>query len=220
MLSKNQKISLVVIAVVVIGLYVFFNKQMVSNTQNPSGKVATTTSITGDYKIEAVPMSNSGLPQPMPDLNRPVKVSGSTSVSADALVRATEGILLMQSKLKQDPKNVMAWLDLGIYQKMAGDYEGAKISWEYVTKLAPDDFIAYGNLGNLYGYFLSDKVKAESYYKLAISKNQKQANLYIQLSEIYQYMFKDLSKAKAVIEDGLKQLPQDENLLKAKASFT
>lgn len=230
-LTKTHKIIISVIAVaILLGVYIYFDRKSrseVNNSADYTNKVSTTTSGAqinvqgnGGYKIEQVPVTEGqGVPQPVPDLNRPITPEGSAKVSPEAVVRATENIPALQAQLKKNPSDFSSWLNLGIYQKMAGDYAGAVLSWQYAGKLAPTSYIPPGNLGDLYSYFLKDNIKAEMYYKQAISKGPTQTNLYLQLAEVYQYLFKDLDKARAIIDQGLSKIPNDTNLLQIKASL-
>jgi tetratricopeptide (TPR) repeat protein len=144
---------------------------------------------------------------------------GGAKVSTEAIVLATEHIVSLQSRLKKDPSDFPAWLDLGMYQKMAGDYQGTVISWTYAGRLAPTDYISQGNLGNLYAYFLKDNAKAEMYYKKAIANNGVQAYLYVQLAEVYRDLFKDSAKALAIVNQGLVKIPNNGSLLEVKATL-
>ncbi len=246
-ITKIHKIILSMLAVLILlAIYIVFDKNSQNNqslntatNQNSStttaeltplsAPITTAGSITttkgGKYTIEQVPikeqvsLNETKVPQPIPDLNRPVVGVGSVAVSSDAIVRATEKILEMQSRLKKNPSDLAAWVDLGIYQKMAGDYQGVVISWTYATKLNPSHFIAFANLGDFYAYFLKDNVKSEMYYKQAISKAPTQSYLYTQLADVYRYFFKDLDKARAIVEQGLLKIPNDPNLLQMKASL-
>ncbi|MBI4156025.1 MAG: hypothetical protein HY507_02210 [Candidatus Zambryskibacteria bacterium] len=232
-MTKTKKIVLSAAAVVtLLGIYVFFDRQSKQQGQN---QVADTNQITatttGDnkqinvqgsnsYKIEQVPITEKkGLPQPIPDLSRPVTSPNSVLVSPEALTRATENILALQAMLKKNVANLPAWLDLAMYQKMAGDYQGTIISWTYAGKLAPTNFLPFANLGNLYAYFLKDNGLAEMYYKQAISKASEQSYLYVQLAEVYRDVFKDLDKARVIVNQGLSKLPNDTNLLQLKESL-
>lgn len=232
-MTKTQKlITSIVIIAILFGGYIFFDKRSkneqntVAGTETNSTTTTTssgtkiTTSGNGGYTIEQVPLSEgTGVPQPIPDLNRQVTPPGSATVSSEAKVLATQKIPPLQAELKKTPSSFNTWLELAMYQKMAGDYQGAVISWTYASKLAPGDFISLGNLGNLYAYFLNDKVKAEAYYKKAIVNGPTQENLYTQLAETYRDIFHDNVKAKAVVEQGLVKLPNNVNLLRLKASL-
>ena len=229
-ITKTHKIIISAVAVVVLlAGYIYFDRKSKEQvTSTDTNQVATTTGQnpvvnsknTGKYTIEAVPLpGSSGVSQGIPDLNRSVRPTGSVAASTDAIVRATQEILPLQAKLKKDPSDFSAWLNLAIYQKMAGDYEGAVLSWQYASKIAPTDYIALGNLGNLYAYFLKDNVKSEMYYKEAISRAPMQAYLYEQLGEVYRDILKDKIKALAITELGLSKIPGDQNLIQLKASL-
>jgi hypothetical protein len=233
-LTKTHKIIIsVVIIAVLFFVYVAFDKksrdkQRVVETENATQSTTTAANNiqvsvqgTGNYTITQVPVTGGqNTPEQRPDLNRAVHPTGSANVSTDSLVVATKKILELQALLKKNPADFSAWLDLGIYQKIAGDYAGAVITWTYASKLAPTDYISLGNLGNLYAYFIKDNTKAEMYYKQAISKGSTQAILYVQLAEVYRDIFHDNGKALTIIEQGLKQIPNDANLLRLKASLS
>jgi hypothetical protein len=235
MQKKNKIIISVIVIAILFGTYIIFDR----NQKNPgqlgnsidlnnidlNQLTATSTGGTihvgpegSGYTIEQVPLENS-VPKPIPDLNRPVHPAGSAQVSPEAISRATSEILSLQVALKKNPASFDSWLSLAMYQKMAGDYQGAAISLEYASKLAPSDFISLGNLGNLYAYFLRDNARAEMYYKQAISKGPAQVNLYTQLAEIYRDFFDDKTKALAIINQGLSKVPNDSSLLQFKATL-
>jgi tetratricopeptide (TPR) repeat protein len=116
--------------------------------------------------------------------------------------------------LKKNPKDTGSWIELGAYQKMIGDYDGATISWSYVNKIAPTDYVSLGNLGNLFAYYLHDNLQSEKYYKQAIVNGPTQVYLYVQLAEIYRDIWGDKPRAIAILEQGLAKNPGDENLTK------
>lgn len=229
-LTKTHKIIISIIAVVILlGIYIAFDrrsKRESSNNVDTSQTIATSTATTsnsagqiktqgtGGYKIEQIPISEGkGVPEPLPDLNRePVLYTGAI-ISPEAKTLAVEKIKSLQTQLKNNPVNLPAWLDLGMYQKQAGDYDGAVLSWKYASKLAITDYISLGNLGNLYAYFIKDNGFAEVYYKEAISRGPTQAYLYTQLAEIYRDIFKDLDKARVLINQGLSKIPNNPSLL-------
>lgn len=229
-LTKTHKIIIsAIVVIVLLGIYIVFDRKSnkeINNTNDISTASSTdstgkiNTQGTGGYTIEQVSVEETKVkPEPVPDLNR-VSVSASGAmVSPEAKSVAVEKIKTLQAKLKENPTYVEAWIDLGIYQKMAGDYEGAVISWKYASKLSPTDYVSVGNLGNLYAYFLKDNAQAEVYYKQAISKGSTQGHLYTQLAEVYRDVFKDLDKARAIVKQGLTKIPNDPNLLQLQASL-
>ena len=228
--TKTEKIvAIIIISCVILGLLFYLTRNSKRTEENPANLTQATTTKTGinvvtegngDYKIEQVPINdNKEAPQPIPDLDRPIIVSSGVIVSPEAKVLADEKVKSVQKMLKGNPSYFDAWLDLGMYQKMGGDYKGAAISWQYAGKLFPSAYTPSGNLGNLYAYFLNDNAKAEMYYKEAISKGPTQAYLYTQLAEVYRDIFYDKVKALGLINQGLSKLPNDPNLLRMKASL-
>ena len=231
-ITQTHKIIIsAVVIVVLLGIYVVFDRKskqetdnkIVETTETATTTVATTdsgTGITGSYKIEQVPINEGkGFPQPVPDLNRELVLSSGAIISPEAMALAVQKIKTLQTMLKSNPANLSAWIDLGIYQKQAGDYTGAILSWKYAGRLSPTDYVSRANLGNLYAYFLKDNSQAEVYYKDAISKGPTQVYLYTQLAEVYRDVFKDLNKARAIVAQGLSKIPNDPSLLQLQASL-
>jgi hypothetical protein len=227
-LTKTHKILIVVIVILaLVSLYMLFTKRasapaQVNNTNatSTSQKIpGTDLSIqsNGDYTITQVPVGTSKTIA-MPDLNRPVIFSSTVSLNDEAKKIITEKITSLQTSLKKDPKNIINWVQLGVDQKIIGDFDGAILSWKYAGDVS-SDFIAYGNLGNLYAYYLKDNGMAEMYYKKAISRGPTQAYLYIQLSSVYKEVFGDKIKALAILEEGLVKMPNDPALLEAKKNL-
>jgi hypothetical protein len=228
-LTKTHKIiiSIIVIAIL-LGIYITLDKSKMANKTIDTIQFATTTDSTGkvntqgvgSYKIEQVPISDTtSIPKPIPDLNRETITATGAIINPEAKAAAIEKIKLLQTQLKNNVRDLQSWLDLGIYQKMAGDYEGAILSWKYAGKLSPTNYISFANLGNIYAYFMKDNAQAETYYKEAISKGPTQSYLYTQLAEIYRDIFKDLNKARAIINQGLSKIPNDPNLLQLQTSL-
>lgn len=228
-LTKTHKMIISAVAVLILlGIYIAFDRNseekeklsdLVENIIATSTDSKTTTQNTGSYTIEQVPINETSVPKPIPNLNRPVIVSSKAMVTTEATTAATPNIKLLQARLKNNPSDFNSWINLGINQKEAGDYDGAVISWKYASKLAPSDYISLGNLGNMYAYFLKDNAQAEVYYRQAISKGPTQAYLYVQLIEVYRDVFKDLEKARDMVSQGLSKIPNDPNLLQLQASL-
>jgi tetratricopeptide (TPR) repeat protein len=230
-MTKQNKIIISAVAVVVLlGVYILMDRRSKVDEGAPQvtdGTISTTTSV-GDIKVTASNPNytikqvqlNEGktLPQPVPDLSRPVTF-GNVSLMAEEKTAVTAKITQLQTELKKDANNPSAWLDLGVYQKMTGDYQGALISWEYAGKLIPENYIPWANIGDLYAYYLHDNAKAESYFKKAIANGPTQSSLYVRLAEMYRDVLSDTAKAKAIVEQGLVKIPNDPNLLQLQASL-
>ena len=155
---------------------------------------------------------------PTPPLTTPIVFVSSVSPEAQSVIRTNEEATV--AELKKDSTRVDLWLKLGGYRKMAGDYEGAAAAWQYVATAGPKsiNYVAYGNLGDLYMNFLKDYTKAESNYKIAITLSPTTIDYYRNLSMLYTNQLHDTAKARATLEAGLKANPQNPdltNLLKA-----
>jgi len=226
--TKIQKImtSGIIIAIL-LGAYIIFDRRHNEVDESISkDDMATTTIMTKDGAINIVGPSGSytikQVPEekniPIPDLNRKVIFGSGVTLSLDVRKILADKIVALQTSLKKDSKNITTWIDLGIYQKQIGDYDGAILSWKYASDIS-NDFVSLYNLANLYAYYLKDKGLAEVYYKQAIARGPTQVYLYTQLAEAYRDVFNDLSKARAVIEEGLKKNPNDKTLLEFKENL-
>ena len=87
----------------------------------------------------------------------------------------------------------------------------------YAAGGSPDGF---GDLGDLYAYFLRDTVSAEKYYTQAIKNGPTQTYLYIQLAQVQNDIEKNTAKALATVNAGLAKIPNDPNLLQYKAELS
>ncbi len=76
-------------------------------------------------------------------------------------------------QIKVAPTRVDAWLNLGVIYKIAGQYQAAITAWTYVAHSGkgPSNYVAYGNLGDLYLNFTHEYAKAEVAYKAALALN-------------------------------------------------
>ncbi len=230
--SKNQKIIITIIAVlVVISIaYIKIRNGKETGTQIATStpeSLATSTKVvtlsgngSSDYKVEAVPINNNTQKISQPDLTKPIVFSTSANYSDEIKQMYTQKINDLKAKIKSTPGTLLPWIDLGSYEKAIGDYQTALEYWTYVSKAAPTDYLSLGNIGNLYAYYIKDNAMAEYYYKKAIANGPKQTYLYIQLAEVYRDVFKDIEKAKSIIDQGLKILPGDQALSSFKSNIS
>lgn len=144
--------------------------------------------------------------QPMiPNLDRPLNIPANLPEDAQKIAR--EKIEKLTSELKQNPNSFDLWLQLAIYRKMFGDYEGAREIWEYLGKINPKNPVVFNNLGDLYAYFLKDTRKAEENFLKALENGPDQIYIYRNTYEFYRYVLKDDAKAKQILERGIKANP-------------
>jgi hypothetical protein len=237
-ITKTQKIvGSVILLVVLLTLYIVFDRRAKNAELNitATNQVASTTTTTttgggvsvsaqgsGVYTIQQVPLTEGqGVPQPMPDLSAKVVFSGiGASLTPDVKTMVEQKISALQATLLKTPTDFDSWIQLGIYQKMAGDYTATIASWQYAGKLSPTNFISFGDLGDLSAYFLKDTASAEKYYAEAIANGPTEDYLYIQLAQVEHDIELNSAKALATINAGLIKIPNDPGLLQYKAGLS
>jgi hypothetical protein len=158
--------------------------------------------------ISPVPTVDSSKLPPVPNLDRAVSYPNFFPDEAIKIFapRFTEAKL----KAINNPTDYDVWITVGIYFKQVEDFEGARLSWEYATKIQPENYLAYGNLGFLYGYHLKDLKKAIYNYETAMKYAGDQANVYVQAFEFYRDVVKDFAEARKVAERGILATGQKE----------
>ena len=236
-ITKTHKIIISIVAVIILfGLYIIFDRRSQNNSvvQNqPTDLSLSTTSANtttkeigntgvnvsgqGNFKVEQV---GGNVPQPIPDLTAQVHFSNSVSLTPDIKTMVMQKVSALQATLLKNPADFDSWINLGIYQKMAGDFNATIISWQYAGKLAPTNFISFGDLGDLSAYFLKDTASSEKYYTQAIANGPTQAYLYIQLAQVEHDIEQNSAKALATVDLGLSKIPNDPSLLQYKAGLS
>ena len=170
-----------------------------------SGHITVTPVGAGDATSTA--LANAGA---LPDLSH--KTAFASTTQPDVVTFLSGKIAALQSSLKGDPSQFAPWINLGLEYQAAGDYRAAADAWTYVGKLYPSDYISFGNLGDLYAYYLKNNAMAEISFLAAIKNGPTQINLYFQLEDLYYNIMKDPAKAKAIVEQGLKANPGNKPL--------
>jgi hypothetical protein len=161
----------------------------------------------GGAKIELV---NGVTP---PSLIGPIKISASLSADAQSILRTQEQTLIAQ--LQKEPTRVDLWLQLGVDRKIGADYQGAIDAWNYVAQAGPTsiNYVAYGDLGDVYTTFVKDNAKAEANYKKAIAIKPDVIDYYRSLYYLYRYNDNNPTAAAATVAQGLKANPNNPDLL-------
>ncbi len=194
----------VAFALLILGGFVFFrspSSDTAQSTSTPTIDFSTSTqglTTSGDsYTVSVIPTTK--LP-PTPQINRPLTLSASFSQDQKDAIQKAAG--QFEQMLVKNPQDAGAWTSLGTVRKIAEDYEGARIAWEYVTALAPKNATPLYNLADLYTNFLRDYARAEGYYKKVIALNAADTNAYRGLFQLYSTLYK---RGAGAPEDILKQ---------------
>lgn len=220
MLNKNITVAVVFVLVLGLGAYVYqdIKKRGVETPQTPSPVSNVGIQSTGDYTIKQIPIEKPGSKAPVPNLNRPLTFLSDLSPEVKKIL--ADNTKRLTDILKSDSSNFNAWLDLGSYRKQSGDYEGAREAWEYATVLAPESYVPWNNLGDLYAHYLKDFSKAEQNFKKSIALKPDYIGGYRALYELYRYSYKEKANlATQILKEGLAKNPQSTDLMVLLAQY-
>ncbi|PIQ92342.1 MAG: hypothetical protein COV70_00780 [Parcubacteria group bacterium CG11_big_fil_rev_8_21_14_0_20_39_22] len=160
----------------------------------------------GDITVERV--DDIGVEKP--DLNR--KITYLDYFSEDVIATLDAQIKETKNNLAENPTSFEDWVNMGLHYKFVNDYEGSRQVWEYLGALYPDTFLPFGNLGNLYGYYLNQPEKAIENYERAIENSKSMSQWYFELASFYSQSLKNDAKALDVAKLGLSRNPENEKL--------
>lgn len=135
----------------------------------------------------------------MPSLTRTIPVGADPA----SVKKINEAVVL----LKDNYNYLQAWLQLGNLRQGIRDYEGAIEAWKFATVLRPKSATAFLNLGDLYGWYLHDNAKAESYLLAGVAAEPNLVYPYYKTYEFYADVLKDSSKMRKILEDGIASNP-------------
>lgn len=129
-------------------------------------------------------------------------------------------IKLYGNNVKEHPDSFSDWLQLGLFKKVIGDYEGARDAWEYAGMVRPLNSVSFANLGELYWKYLYDYPGAEKNFRISIKNKPEDPSVYVSLADLYYYSYKEKSNlAEGALLEGLTNNPKDVNLMRVLASF-
>lgn len=217
-IMNNKKIGViigVVVVAVIAGVFIYRDMRGDNNGGRnvPEGDSLGLSGISmeGDGKVEIVPIEDKKL-LPAPTLIRSTEFKSTLTPEMKAIVISRIDTLV--DGLKKDPKNVGDWIMLGVNRKTLGDYEGARIVWEYVKVVSPNDIVAYNNLGDLYHFYLKDYKKSEENWKKVILIKQDYIQGYSGLVDLYKYSMKErIGETPALLNGGIAKNPDAVDLV-------
>ncbi|QQG45481.1 MAG: hypothetical protein HYW89_00890 [Candidatus Sungiibacteriota bacterium] len=116
--------------------------------------------------------------------------------------------------VKARPNFFTGWIQVGIFKKIIGDFEGARDAWEYASLLEPLNSLSFANLGELYWRYLKDFPKAEANLKISLKNKPADVQTHVSLAELYYYSYKEKAEeADDVLLRGLEANPQNQTLM-------
>lgn len=117
----------------------------------------------------------------------------------------------LKKAVDEKPSDASARKNYAVALYATGNLEESRKQYEESTKLNGDDAIAYNNLGNVYRD-LGQADKAVEAYKKSLQQNAKSVNTYVNLANVQLYSKSDSDAAINTYKDGLKALPDNEQL--------
>jgi hypothetical protein len=221
-MQNNGYIWGVIIAIIlIIGAFFLFRAPKASAPGSVASSTASTGSTSPQVGGQMATSSNgqvhatgtlSGTTDNPPTLTGSIIIAPTVSADQAAQLQTKEATLITQ--LKAAPTRVDLWLELGMYRKEAGDYAGAIAAWNYVAQAGPSsiNYIAYGNLGDLYQNFDTNYPLAETNYKAAIAIDPTVVDYYTDLYYLYG-MENNPAAQSAILAQGLKANPNNSQLI-------
>lgn len=133
--------------------------------------------------------------------------------------KLTAKLATVAASLAENPDDFDAWIEVGLVKHAFGDEIGARDAWEYASIIRPQNTTSFFNLGNLYGYYLKDTIKAEKNYRIVLQNDPAYIPGYLTLIAFYRDVVKEKypQEAEKVLLAGEKATPLDLNILKSLA---
>lgn len=139
--------------------------------------------------------------------NNTNKRISSGEVSAEYERRLPE----LEQAAKNNPNDAVARKNYAVALYATGDLDKARDEYEAAVKINDKDATAYNNLGNIYRD-LNNANKAVESYRKSLEINNTSINTYVNLANLQLYTQNNKDAAIATYKDGLKVLPNNEQL--------
>ncbi len=206
-----KKIILIVSGVVVIagGGWYFWSRSVrpagtsVRPIENPATSTPSTATTTPSEQDQLAAQATA-------IINRPIVINSSFSPEQQRLSR--EKIEELIGMIRANYNYDAPWLELGAYRKLNGDYQGAIQAWEFVALIRPQSFVAFHNLGELYGFQLKNYAKGEEYFLRSLANNPENIDGYAQLATLYESQSGKNSLAEKILLQGITANPNNARL--------
>lgn len=213
-MTATQKLLATVVVLFAVGAGVYF-VFVGPLGGSPSGTASSTTM--GNATSTSAATSTQKLHLVQPDYTKPIAFS--SSVSADIRTQLNKDLATVQADIVKNPLSIKDWVTLGTLHKIGGDYQNAKLYWEYVTSIYSGSSAPFYSLGDLYENYLHDYTKAETNYKAAITADAHNVNAYASLYTMYHFTLHNDTKAAAILVAGLVANPGNNYLLGLQAEL-
>lgn len=114
--------------------------------------------------------------------------------------------------VKTDFDNLQSINDVARLKRLFGDFEGARLAWEYANIIRPKNSLSFSNLAAMYHYDLKDYQKAEENYMVSVANDPDDVPTIRNLFELYRYSLKDDVRAEALLLESIEVNPEAPDL--------
>lgn len=226
---KNIMITTAILAVIITGIYFIYSKEgevflndnnatttNSTSTSTPTSEENGTTTGTVKYTVGGIEyelfedstISTFTLEKlNLETLNKELVFPSNNPV--EITTKYETDIKKILSSLDKNPLDFDKWIELGVYRKVIGDYEGAITAWINASVIEPQNALPESNIGNVLGYYMKDPLNAEKHYLKSIEIEPNTGFWYYQAFMFYREVLKNEAKAKAIIEKGVLNNPND-----------
>jgi tetratricopeptide (TPR) repeat protein len=126
----------------------------------------------------------------------------------------------LNSELEKYPNDYETLLKIGNIYMMLEEYEKAENVFLQAAEAEPSYGPAYANLGELYGSFWEEKLKAVEYYKKAIELTPWRSQYYRSLADLYRSDFPEKEgEIEPLMLTGAEKYPQNMDFYTYLASY-
>ncbi len=224
-MTTSKKLLVGLIVLVILGgltSYAYFTNKPLSDGEEgqstgTGGEVVDIEGLPDGASVEVIGSLNSELfnNTPRPSLERSLPQTG-LPADAYAILKKKRDDLI--AEINRNPAAMQNWLALGTVHKQVNDFEGARMYYQYVVTVNPENLTAHWNLGTLYRNYLKDTTKAEASLRVVIKLDVKYTPAYLELASMFTDM-KNWTKAEAILKDGTSALPKDVDMWVAQAQY-
>lgn len=132
------------------------------------------------------------------------------SLSADQRELYIRELKKYDAEYQKKPNDYSVLMQIAFYREHLGDPNTAINAYIKAGEVSPNNFLSFGNLGNLY-VELGDYDRAEAAYKKALANDLQKGYLYRNLIDLYnQHMSAKKAEIEKILKEGL-AIPENSN---------
>ena len=218
-MKSKVVIGVVVLVVIIAGVWYTLKRsdtiQPISIDQQsddlilPDTTISTTSSTTQSVNNQTLSPDPALKIRAMQIISKPIVIN--TTLPDTQKQEITKQIDEIKKQITINYDTDLPWLMLGNYRKSAKDYDGAIEAWNFLGVIRPKGYLAFHNLGSLYGYELQNYLKSEENFLKSIQNEPRNIDAYSQLVTVYESA-KTPEKIEKLLLDGIKLNPNDVSL--------